>query len=266
MDLQLTGKTAIVTGGSRGIGKAVAARLAAEGADVALAARDEATLALSAREIAEASGRRALPVVCDTGDEAAVQGMVDRVVAEFGGVDILVNNAAKPGGQAPPPTMEDLTDADFWDDMNVKVLGYLRCARAVAPHMRARQWGRIINISGLAARQTGTLVGSMRNVSVAAMTKHLSETLGPDGINVTVVHPGLTVTERTPEVLEGRASRAGRSVEEVRAELFEANAVRRAIGAEDVANVVAFLASPLSVAIAGDAIAAGGGVGRAIHY
>jgi NAD(P)-dependent dehydrogenase (short-subunit alcohol dehydrogenase family) len=81
--------------------------------------------------------------------------------------------------------------------MDIKVMGYLRCAREVAPHMQAQRWGRIINISGLAARQSGNAVGSMRNVSVAAMTKNLADELGPDGINVTVVHPGLTRTERT---------------------------------------------------------------------
>ena len=155
MDLQLAGKTAIITGGSRGIGNAIAASLAAEGVEVALAARGESALVEAAREISEATGRRTLPLVCDTGDDAAVRGMVERVVAEFGGVDILVNNAAKPSGQAPPPTMDELTDELFWDDMNVKVMGYLRCARAVAPHMRARHWGRIINISGMAARQNG---------------------------------------------------------------------------------------------------------------
>lgn len=265
MDLQLEGKAAIVTGGSRGIGKAIAAALAAEGVDVALVARGEEALNDAAEEIGAASGRRALPIVCDTGDDDAVRAMVDRAATDFGRIDILVNNAAKAGGQAPPPGMDDL-DEEFWADMNVKVLGYLRCARAVAPHMRAQGWGRIINISGLAARQSGTLVGSMRNVAVAAMTKNLADTLGRDGINVTVVHPGLTVTEATPSVVAARAARSGRPPEEVRREMLESNTVRRPIDAPDVANVVAFLASPLSVAITGDAIAVGGGVGRAIHY
>lgn len=265
MDLQLEGKAAIVTGGSRGIGKAIAAALAAEGVDVALAARGEEALRETAGEIAAASRRRALPIVCDTGDDDAIRALVDRTASEFGRVDILINNAAKAGGQAPPPGMDELDD-EFWSDMNVKVLGYLRCARAVAPLMRAQGWGRIINISGLAARQSGTLVGSMRNVAVAAMTKNLADTLGKDGINVTVVHPGLTVTEATPRVVESRAERSGRPTEDVRREMLESNTVRRPIDADDVANVVAFLASPLSLAITGDAVAVGGGVGRAIHY
>ncbi len=109
----------------------------------------------------------------------------------LGGVDILVNSAAKPMGQAPPPKLPDVTGMLFWDDMNVKVLGYLRCAQAVAPGMIDQGWGRIINISGLGARSTGSIIGSMRNVAVAAMTKNLADELGPYGINVTVVHPGL---------------------------------------------------------------------------
>ena len=264
MDLQLEGRGAIITGGSRGIGKAIAAALAAEGVDVVLAARTEAPLVEAAREIAAASGRRAIPIVCDTGDDAAVRRMVEQAAAELGRIDILVNNAAQPAGQGRPPSLDELDDV-FWQDMNVKVLGYIRCARAVAPHMRARGWGRIINISGLAARQSAAVVGSIRNVAVAAMAKNLADMLAA-GINVTVVHPGLTVTEATPGVLAARAASTGRPVDELRAEAFESNAVRRAIDASDVANVVTFLASPLSVAISGDAIAVGGGVGRAIHY
>ena len=86
-------------------------------------------------------------------------------------------------------------------DTGTKVLGYLRCARAVAPVLKERGWGRIINISGLAARQSGTAIGSMRNVAVAALTKNLADELGPHGINVTVVHPGLTWTERMPALM-----------------------------------------------------------------
>src|SRR6185312_10888528 len=118
--------------------------------------------------------------------------MVGEVVAQLGGVDILVNAAATPATGAP------FTDDDLEGEINVKVRGYLRCARAVAPVMAATGWGRIVNVSGLAARHTGSVVGSVRNVAVAALTKNLADELGPAGINVTVVHPGSTVTERHP--------------------------------------------------------------------
>jgi NAD(P)-dependent dehydrogenase (short-subunit alcohol dehydrogenase family) len=164
------------------------------------------------------------------------------------------------------PSLAQITDELFWDDVNVKVMGYLRCAREVAPHMAAQGWGRIINISGLAARQSGSTIGSMRNVAVAALTKNLADELGPRGINVTVVHPGLTRTEKSAEVIAARAAASGSSPAEVEAQMAAGNSARRFIDAADIAAVVAFLASPKSVAINGDAIAAGGGVGRAIHY
>ena len=251
MDLELEGKRAIVTGGSRGIGKQIARALGLEGVDVAIAARDPERLATCAEELATETGRRVLHYTVDTGDDASVRDMVDRAVADLGGVDILINGAAMPGGFARPPTLSEVTVDAFWDDMNVKVMGYLRCAQAVAPHMIAQSWGRIINLSGMAARQSGTVIGSMRNVAVVAMTKNLADELGEHGINVTVVHPGGTRTERTTPEAEERLA---------------GNTLRRVIDAADVANVVAFLCSPKAVAVTGDVIAAGGGVGRAIHY
>jgi NAD(P)-dependent dehydrogenase (short-subunit alcohol dehydrogenase family) len=251
MDLELEGKRAIVTGGSRGIGKQIARVLAFEGADVAIAARDPERLATCAEELATETGRRVLPYTVDTGDDASVRDMVSQAVADLGGVDILINGAAMPGGFAPPPKLDGITVEALWDDVNVKVMGYIRCAQAVAPHMIAQGWGRIVNLSGMAARQSGTTIGSMRNVSVVAMTKNLADELGEHGINVTVVHPGGTRTERTTPEAEERLA---------------GNTMRRVIDAADVANVVAFLCSPKAVAITGDVIAAGGGVGRAIHY
>jgi NAD(P)-dependent dehydrogenase (short-subunit alcohol dehydrogenase family) len=151
-------------------------------------------------------------------------------------------------------------------EIETKVLGYLRCARAVAPHMTAQGWGRIVNISGLAARQTASVVGSIRNVAVAAMTKNLADELGPLGVNVTVVHPGLTVTERTPGLIAGLAARQGITEADARAALTSGISIGRMVTAAEVADVVAFLASPRSVAINGDALAVGGGVRGAIHY
>lgn len=266
MDLELGGKTAIVTGGSRGIGKAIARELAREGVDVALLARGRQALETAAEELVAETGRRVVPLTADTGDHEAVAKAVGQAATELGGVDILVNCAAMPGGQAPVPTLPEITNELFWTDMNVKVMGYLRCAQAAAPYMRERGWGRIINVSGLAARQAGSTIGSMRNVAVVALTKNLADELGPHGINVTVVHPGLTRTEATEGLVEERARTQGLSSQEVEAAMAQGNSVRRLIDARDIAYVVAFLASPRSVSINGDVIAAGGGVGRGIHY
>jgi NAD(P)-dependent dehydrogenase (short-subunit alcohol dehydrogenase family) len=266
MDLELRGKRALVTGGSRGIGLAIARQLALEGASVALAARDGAVAAQAARDLAAQTHAKVLALTVDTAVDAQVKAMVEAAVAGLGGVDILVNCAAKPGGVEPPPKLAAITDALFWDDVNVKVMGYLRCAREAAPHMIAQGWGRIINISGLAARQTGSTIGSIRNIAVSALTKNLADELGPHGINVTVVHPAITRTERTGPLFAARAAAAGVTPEQIEAGVAGNLTIGRLVSAAEVAFVVAFLASPKSVAITGDAIATGGGIRGAIHY
>jgi NAD(P)-dependent dehydrogenase (short-subunit alcohol dehydrogenase family) len=263
VDLELTDKRALVTGGSRGIGKAIARVLADEGCDVAVAARGEAALVATADELASMSGRRIVPIVADTGSEESIRALVAGAIEALGGVDILVNCAATPMGQAPPPKLADITTDLFWSDINVKALGYLRCAQAVAPSMIERGWGRIINVAGLGARSTGSAIGSMRNVAVAAMTKNLADELGSKGINVTVVHPGLTRTEATPGVVARRAAERGISEEEAERSMI-GNSVRRLVGSEEW--VVAFLASPRSSAITGDAVVCGGGQPGSIYY
>jgi NAD(P)-dependent dehydrogenase (short-subunit alcohol dehydrogenase family) len=184
----------------------------------------------------------------------------------MGGVDILVNCAARPGAQTPTPNLAGITGEDFFADVNVKVLGYLRCAQAVAPGMVAAGWGRIISVSGLAARTTGSIVGSIRNVAVSALTKNLADELGPQGVNVTAVHPGLTRTEATDGVLAARAARDGVEREEAERKLSGGSTIGRMVDASEVAQLITFLASPLSVAINGESIACGGGTPGVIHY
>ena len=230
-----------------------------------LVSRGEETLAATAREIAQETGRRVIAIPADTGNDESVRGMVAKAAQDLGRIDILVNGAAKVGG-GPAPKLAGITEDLFWDDMNTKVMGYIRCAKEVAPYMTKQGWGRIINISGMAARSSGSAIGSMRNVAVSAMTKNLADELGPSGINVTVVHPGMTVTERTAEMVTDLAGQQGISEEEAEQRMAQNTSVGRLIDAVEIAYVVAFLASPKSVAINGDAIAAGGGVGRAIHY
>jgi NAD(P)-dependent dehydrogenase (short-subunit alcohol dehydrogenase family) len=251
MDLELTGKRALVTGGSRGIGKAIAMELAREGADVAIAARDRARIDATVAEIAAASGRKVFGTTLDAADADSIAEMVRASAEAIGGIDILVNAAARPGGQQPAPRWDAVTEEALFEELQVKVLGYLRVAQAAAPFMIEQGWGRIINISGMAARQTGSVIGSVRNVAVSALSKNLADELAPHGINVVTVHPGTTKTEATSAEAAARPA---------------TNLVGRMIDATEVAYVVTFLASPKSVAIDGDTIAAGGGVPRAIHY
>jgi len=244
----LTGKRALVSGGSKGIGLAIARALLAEGAHVAISARGE-EVASVADALAAETGGTVIGVRADTHDDAAVQAAVAQVVERLGGLDILVNTAAAPWRPTMRTTTLDVTDEQMREHFEVKALGYLRTARAAAPHMIANGWGRIINISGLGARSAGSAVQTVRNVAVSALTKNLADDLGPHGINVTVVHPGVTRTESGPTP-----------------EPEPANSIRRLVDASEVADVVAFLASPRSVAITGDAIAAGGGAPGPVYY
>jgi NAD(P)-dependent dehydrogenase (short-subunit alcohol dehydrogenase family) len=266
MDLELRGKRALITGGSRGIGRAIARQLALEGARVVIAARDAAALDETANALSAETGGEVTGVALNTRDDASVADGVAKAVALLGGLDILVNAAAQPATQGSPRQLAEITNEAFWNDVDVKVLGYLRVAREAAPHMIAAGWGRIINISGLNARTAGAIIGSIRNVSVAALTKNLADELGPKGINVTVVHPGLTRTEGVEAMLAARAQAAGVSITEVEAGFAAGVSIGRIVNAAEVADVVAFLASPKSVAINGDAIAVGGGAKGAIYY
>jgi NAD(P)-dependent dehydrogenase (short-subunit alcohol dehydrogenase family) len=267
MDLELKGKRALVTGGSRGIGKAVARLLAQEGADVALLARNVQALSNAAAELAAQTGRKVVGVGADTTrDDQVRQAVADAVRQLGGGIDILVNAAAEPAGYAGPPRLGQITAEYFHAEMDTKVMGYIRCAREVAPGMRERGWGRIVNVSGLGARQSGNAVGSMRNIAVSALTKNLADELGPAGINVTVVHPGVTRTERTAPLIAARAAAQGVSPEAVEEQMAAGNSINHLIDASEVAQVVVFLCSPKSRAINGDAIAVGGGAPRSIHY
>lgn len=287
MDLELSGKKALITGGSRGIGKAIALELAREGVDIAIAARDLETLGEAARDIAPAMGqdrvnsrafgpdlrarrydlsavgRKLIAVRADTTDDDDVQTLIDIAADELGGIDILVNNAAAPGGLVGGGLAHASTD-DLLADINTKVVGYLRCAKAAAPHMQRAGWGRIIIIGGLAARNSGTYSG-LRNLSLVHMTKTMSSELGQFGITVNTVHPGTTITERSGPMYDRQAQRQGITREEVESQVASGIAVGRIIDASEVAYVVAFMASPKAGSITGEAIAAGGGVGAAVH-
>ncbi|WP_046730214.1 SDR family NAD(P)-dependent oxidoreductase [Streptomyces humi] len=259
MDLQLSGRRAVITGGSRGIGFAIGRALAAEGVSVALVARSADQVAEQAALLGSETGAEVIGVAADTGDDASVRAMAATVRDRLGGVDILVNNAAAMNPGAIP---EDALEAEI----NVKVRGYLRCVRAFAPEMTERGWGRIVNIGGLGARMTGSVTGSVRNVAVTAMTKNLADELGPSGVNVNSVHPGATRTSTFVANLERRAAASGRSTQELEREWAAAASIERLVEPSEVAAVVAFLASPLSVAINGDPVNVGGGLKGSIYY
>ncbi len=265
MDLQLTGKRAIVTGGSRGIGKAIARQLAREGADVAIGARSEGPLREAAAELAAETGRKIVPVTVDTTDVASIKAFVKQAANALGGVDICVNSAARVGGAT--GGIEEIDENEILKDFEEKVIGYLRVARECVPYMKAAGWGRIINISGLAGRNPGTnLSGGSRNAATVNMSKALSNDLGKYGINVTAIYPGQTVTERTYDNLAPRAQQEGKSVDDLLAAQAERSVIRHNVTAEDIAYVVTFICSPLAISLTGEAIAVSGGQSPDVHF
>lgn len=266
MDLRLQGKTALVTGGSKGIGKCTVRNLAEEGCDVAILARDMATAEAAAQEIARATNRKVIAVKADSSDEMQVKAAVGHVMAAFGKIDILVNCAAKASGQVPPTKLPDIGNQEFWDEMSVKVMGYIRTIQAVVPSMKVNGWGRIINVSGMAARNTGNTIGTIRNVSVAALTKNIADELAGTGINVVCVHPGMTVTEKTPGLIERQAKANNITPAEMEKRMDSRNVNRKVVTMQEVADTITFLASPRSVAINGDVIAANGGSPGTVYY
>ncbi|MGR3453256.1 SDR family NAD(P)-dependent oxidoreductase [Pseudooceanicola sp.] len=266
MDLKLKGKCALISGGSMGIGKAVAEVLAGEGVDVAIVGRDEGRARAVADDIAARFGVRVIASTCDTGQDASVAAMGRDVADRLGGVDILVNCAAEPAGQKKPPSTAELDHAHLDRHINVKVAGYLRVAQAVMPGMVERGWGRIISISGTGMYRPGDTAGAIRNAAVVALSKNLAHDLAGTGVTTSVVHPGMTRTEKVDAMLQARAEAEGRSFDEVLAEMAKGTLNGAVPDAMDMAHVIAFLASPLSSAINGEVVTATGGRPGVISY
>jgi NAD(P)-dependent dehydrogenase (short-subunit alcohol dehydrogenase family) len=266
VDLELQGKRAIVTGGGAGIGRAIATELSREGAEVAITGRRPEVLKDAATHIETETGRPVLPIVSDTGSDESVRAMVSGVAGSFGGVDILANvaseNPAQPGG----PSYVHATDDQFIRQLDVKVLGYLRTARAVAPYLIEQRWGRIINVSGIGVRRTGPVINSVRNAGVTALSKSLADELGPHGINVTVLYPGHTLSNTYERRLAAEAAKRGMELADYLATIDTGTALGRFVRPEEIGWVAAFLASPKSITISGDVITVGGGFLGATYY
>jgi len=257
MDLKLAGKKALIVGGSRGIGKAVARQLALEGVDCTICSRNESTLKIAAEELAQETNRNIYPIVADTTDPDSILNLVEKSATIMGSIDILINSGARVGGHE-PEDFNNIKEELIIKDFEEKYMGYFRSIRAVAPHMIENKWGRIINISGLAARIGGNYFSSgPRNASVVHLTKSASMELGKHGINVNAIYPGIVDTETFRDKVTN---------EEAIQQVKSLNSLGRLITPEEIAYVVTFLASPLSASITGEVIPVTGGIGNTVYF
>jgi NAD(P)-dependent dehydrogenase (short-subunit alcohol dehydrogenase family) len=267
MDLRLTGKRAIITGGSRGIGRATARQLALEGCNVVIGSRTESRLKEAADAInAEVGAERVSYLTFNAQSAESIREFIEQAANRLGGVDILVNNAARTGGGM-NDHYENASEEQIVTDFEEKVVGYLRCARAVEPYMKANGWGRIINLAGGAGRVRGALMGSgTRNAATRQLTISLANSLGGYGINVICVSPGSTLTEDVIERHKVTSAKQGKSLDEFMHELAQKTLLKHIVTAEDVGYVIAFACSPLSVSLTGVTLDVNGGTSPDVIY
>jgi NAD(P)-dependent dehydrogenase (short-subunit alcohol dehydrogenase family) len=242
-------KTAIITGSSKGIGRAIALRLARDGAQVVLCARSQDLLNAAAREIDDAGGRAiAVPLDLRLPDSAAK--LVDFALASFGAIDILVNNA----GATKRGEFEALTEEDWSDGFALKFFGAVRLTRAAWPHLK-KQSGSLINIAGIGGRTPGPqfTIGGSVNAAVLSFTKAIADLGIRDGVQVNAINPGAIRTGRLARRLGGDE-----------AAFVRASSIRRVGEPDDIANLVAFIASPAGSFLHGSLIDIDGGQSKSL--
>jgi 3-oxoacyl-[acyl-carrier protein] reductase len=258
MELHLKDKLAIVLASSKGLGKAIAHTLAAEGAQVVIAARNGDELKDTAADIESFTGAKILPIQTDVSSADDITNLINRAVESFGRIDILVNNAGGP----PFAAFESFDDEQWQKAFDLNLMSFVRCARQVLPHMKATGAGRIINIISGSVKtvlENSVLSTSMR-MGVVGMAKLLADEVGPYNITVNNVAPGLILTDRIKHTLpkdvdldEALKKRA-------------ANIPLRRIGEpQELADLVAFLVSQRAAYISGQTIQVDGGAGRNIY-
>lgn len=262
MELGLQGKVAIVTGASKGIGKAIAEELAREGVHVALCARSAAALTEVAQAIRQQYDVQALPVASDLSTLAGVRQLVQATVHHFGTVDILVDNA----GAIRPGSLLTKPDEDWQTDWSLKVFGYVRLAREVFPLLQAQGGGRIINIIGSAGRQpnAGYLAGGGANAALMNITKALADEGAPHGILVNGINPGPIRTERWDSMMERMAAERGQTPAAVEGDWLRDNPLQRPGEPQEVAALAVFFASTRASYINGVLVQVDGGATRCI--
>lgn len=257
MDLNLGGRTALVTGGSQGIGRAIATELAGEGVAVAINARDADRLMAAADDIAADTGGRVAGFPGDMAKADDIEAVAAAAVKQLGPIDILINNA----GSAPAGLLEQMPDQAWHDAIELKLMGYMRMARILVSDMRARKWGRVINIVGRLGHQPrgDNIIGSPVNAAVQNFTVALAAECAPDNVLVNAINPGPIRTPRHIQLTQQRAKARGISEDEAEKRALASVPVGRFGEPEDIAGIAAFLCSERAGFIAGAMINVDGG-------
>jgi 3-oxoacyl-[acyl-carrier protein] reductase len=257
MDLGLTDRVAIVAASSRGLGKACALELAREGAHVVICARDGARLAATAAQIHDATGTEVLPIEADLTDSAQILHLADETLRHYRRIDVLVTN----NGGPPAGFFDDFDDGAWLAAHQLTLMSAVRLIRAVLPAMRAQQWGRIINITSISVKQPidNLLLSNVYRPGVVGLAKTLSAQVAADGITINNVAPGYTRTDRVLDLSQARATAEAKTVEEILAETTASYPMKRMGEPEELAALVAFLASERASYITGTTIQVDGG-------
>ena len=263
MDFELKGKLVLVTGGSRGIGKAIALMLADQGADLIICGRNQDTLNSAVEDI-KLKGGQAWGFQADVSKSNEIEILFQKVSTIGRGVSILVNNAVT----STSARFDELTDEEFVYHIEVKLMAYIRVARIALEQMKKAGNGRIVNIGGMTARIVAPLrmTNGVTNAGVANFTKQFANYAAQFSVNVNCVHPGYTATDRIMQIFKREAQESGTDLNAVLKKRTADIPLGKLIEPEDIASAVLFFCSPLAKMITGQCIAVDGGSGEAISY
>jgi NAD(P)-dependent dehydrogenase (short-subunit alcohol dehydrogenase family) len=262
VDLQLKGKTALITGGSEGIGRAIAMALANEGVDIAICARRKEPLEAAAVEISKATGRKVVPITADLTKDADAANFVKSAAQALGRVDIMINNA----GSAPGGVIETLSESDWEQALQLKFMGYVRCLRHALPIMVKQGQGRVVNLIGNDGVKPSywEIAPGAANAAGQNLTKSLAGQYGKHGISFVAVNPGPVRTERWAGLVKAMSRDMKISYEEADTLAPSSIPMGRIAEASEVANLVAMMASPLTHYVNGTMIEIDGGQDKAL--